>query len=62
MQIIEKGSQRYILDPESGQPVKFDPWIHEHHRTVEESAQLGTSIPGSTPLNPDSLGPGGSIS
>ncbi len=29
MLIFEKGSQRYVVDPQTGAVVKFDPWIHD---------------------------------
>ena len=29
MHIMEKGSQRYVLDPQTGKLVKFDPLFHD---------------------------------
>lgn len=29
MLIFERGSQRYIVDPESGKAIKFDPHLHD---------------------------------
>lgn len=58
MHIMEKGSQRYVLDPQTGKLVKFDPLLHDRsavfgraenpHRCLYPQGQPGCPVDGET--------------